>query len=107
MTDDLFRGSEEGAKDTKCLPRKSARLNWISIPAARRLTAMRRSALLRAFGAFGQRTERRVLSLIMLVSRACSSVTVPLKPSWAYSATGSYSGEDSSANWCVAVLLDW
>jgi hypothetical protein len=36
---------------------------------------MRRSALLSAFGALGQRTERRMLSLIMPVSRACSSVT--------------------------------
>ena len=33
------------------LPRISARLNWISIPAARRLLAMRRSALLGALGA--------------------------------------------------------
>ena len=89
MTDDLFRGSEAETKDTTRLPRISARLNWISIPAARRLAAMRRSALLSAFGALGQRTERRMLSLIMLVSRACSSVTVPLKPSWASSATGS------------------
>ena len=97
MTDDLFRGSEAETRDTTRLPRISARLNWISIPAARRLLAMRRSALPSAFGALGQRTERRMPSLIMQVSRACSSVTVPLKPSWASSATGSYSGEDSSA----------
>ena len=44
---------------------------------------MRRRALLSALGAFGQRTERRMPSLIMQLSRACSSATVPLKPSWA------------------------
>ena len=106
MTEDLFRSSEAEAKDTTLLPRKSARLNWISIPAARRLAAMRRSALLSALGALGQRTERRMLSLIMQVSRACSSATVPLKPSWASSATGSYRGEDSSARLRVSVRLD-
>ncbi len=42
---------------------------------------MRRSALPSALGALGQRTERRMLSLIMQLSRACSSATVPLKPS--------------------------
>ena len=50
---------------------------------------MRRSALLSAFGALGQRTERRMLSLIMQLSRASSSATVPLKPSRASLATGS------------------
>ena len=106
MTEDLFPESGAETNDTTLLPRISARLNWISIPAARRLTAMRRSALLRAFGAFGQRTERRVLSLVMEVSRACSSVTVPLKPSWASSATGSDRGEDSSAKLRIPVRLD-
>ena len=107
MTEDLFRGSEAETRDTTLLPWTLARLNWISIPAARRLAAIRRSALLSAFGALGQRTERRMLSLIMQVSRVCSSVTVPLKPSLASSATGSYSGEDSSARLCVSVRLDW
>src|SRR5277367_1640500 len=97
MTEDLFRGSGAQTKDTTLLPLILERLNWIWIPAARRLAAMRRSALLSALGALGQRTERRMPSLIMQVSRAWSSVTVPLKPSWANSATGSYSGEDSSA----------
>src|SRR5271163_1982880 len=106
MTEDLFRNSEAETKDTTLLPRIWARLNWISIPADRRLTAMRRSALLSALGAFGQRTERRMLSLVMELSRACRSVTVPLKPSRASSATGSYSGEDSSARLCVSVRLD-
>jgi hypothetical protein len=41
---------------------------------------MRRSALLSALGALGQRIERRMLSLIIQLSLACSSVTVPLKP---------------------------
>ena len=58
ITDDLFRGSEAQTRDTTRLPRISARLNWISIPAARRLLAMRRSALPSALGALGQRTER-------------------------------------------------
>ena len=68
---------------------------------------MRRSALPNALGALGQRAERRMLSLIMQLSRACSSATVPLKPSSASSATGSYSGEDSSARLCVSARLDW
>ena len=89
VTDDLFRGLEAQTKDTTRLPRKWARLNRISIPTARRLLAMRRSALPSALGALGQRTDRRMLSLIMQVSRACSSVTVPLKPYRASSATGS------------------
>lgn len=67
---------------------------------------MRRNVLLSAFGALGQRTERRMVSLVMPVSRACNSVTVPLKPSWASSATGSYYGEDSSARLCASVRLD-
>src|ERR1700689_4383919 len=107
MTDDLFRASEAETKDTTCLPRISARLNWISIPAARRLLAMRRSALLSAFGALGQRTERRTRSLIMQVSFACSSVTVPLNLCWASSATGSYRGEDSRVRLRVSVRLNW
>src|SRR5271156_320911 len=107
MTEDLFPGSEAETKDTTLLPRTLARLNWISIPAARRLLAMRRRALLSAFGALGQRTERRMLSLTRLASRACSSVTVPLKPSLASSAIGSYKGKDSSARLCVSVRLDW
>src|SRR5208282_4430778 len=44
-TDDLFQGTEAQTRDTTRLPRISARLNWISIPTARRLAAMRRSAL--------------------------------------------------------------
>jgi hypothetical protein len=42
VTDDLSRGSEAETTDTTRLPRVSARLNWISTPAARRLLAMRR-----------------------------------------------------------------
>jgi len=67
---------------------------------------MRRSALPSALGALGQRTERRMLSLIMELSRASSSATVPLKPSWASLAIGSYSGEDSSARVCASAWLD-
>jgi len=68
---------------------------------------MRRRALPSALGALGQRTERRMLSLIMQVSRAYGSVTVPLKPSRANWATGSYSGEDSSARLWVSTRLEW
>ena len=67
---------------------------------------MRRSALLSALGALGQRTERRMLSLIMQLSRAYSSASVPLKPSRASWATGSYSGEDSSARLWVSTRLE-
>ena len=67
------------------IPRKSARLNWISIPAARRLSAIQRRALLIAFGASAN-VPRRTLSLIMQFSSARASVTVPLK-FWASSAT--------------------
>lgn len=42
---------------------------------------MRRRALPSALGALGQRTERRMLSLVMELSRASNSATVPLKPS--------------------------
>ncbi len=38
------------------------------------------SALPRALGALGQRTERRRWSLTIALSRACSSATVPVKP---------------------------
>ncbi len=89
VTDDLSRGSEVETRDTTRLPLVSARLNWISIPAARRLLAMRRNALPSALGALGQRTERRMLSLIMQLSRASSSATVPRKPSRANLVTGS------------------
>src|SRR5262249_51627722 len=105
-TDDLFPDSEAQTNDTTRLPRISARLNWIWIPAARRLLAMRRSALPRALGALGQRTERRILSLIMRLSCASSSATVPLKPSSASFAIGSYRGEDSSARFCASARLD-
>src|SRR5260370_661894 len=87
-TDNLFRGSEAQITDTTHLTRISTRLNRISIPAARRLLAMRRSAVPSALGALGQRSERRMFSLIMQLSRASSSATVPLKPSWASLATG-------------------
>ena len=68
---------------------------------------MRRSALPNALGALGKRAERRMLSLIMQLSRACSSAIVPLKLSSASLATGSYSGEDSSARRCASAQLDW
>ena len=47
-------------------PRWSVRLNSISIPSARRLPAIRRSAVPSALGVFGHRTERFKFSLSML-----------------------------------------
>src|SRR5271156_5226740 len=75
MTDDLFRrlGSGDQGHYVSAPDICAAKLS--SILAGRRLLAIRRSALLSALGALGQRIERRVLLLIMLTNRACSSVT--------------------------------
>src|SRR5215469_10077616 len=103
----IFSQSSEADRSvTSDLPLASPRLNWIAMPAVRRLLAMRRRELLRAFGALGQRTDRRTPSLTVQLSRACSSVTVPLNPSRASSAIGSYRGEDSSARLRASVRLE-
>ncbi len=70
------------------LPPCSGRLKSISIPAERGLPAMRRSALLSAFGALGQPPERRVPSLAIALRRISSSLVVPLKPSIANTVSG-------------------
>jgi hypothetical protein len=90
VTDDLF-GTVVSAvvTDTIRLPRRSTRLDRRSMPAARRLLAIRLSALARALGALGQRTERRVCSLTMSLSRTRSSAVLPLKPYRASSRSGS------------------
>ncbi len=89
VTDDPFGTVVSAVTDTIRLPRRSTRLDWRSIPEARRLLAIRLSALARALGALGQRTERRVCSLTMSLSRTRSSAVLPLKPYRASSRSGS------------------
>ena len=79
MTDDLFGTAVSAVTDTIRLPRRSTRLDCRSIPAARRLLAIRLSALASALGALGHRTERRFCSLTMSLSRTRSSAVLPLK----------------------------
>ena len=66
---------------------------------------MRRRALPNALGALGQRTERRMPSLVTQLSRDNSAATVPLNPSRANLARGSKIGEDSSARLRVSARL--
>jgi len=57
------------------LPRRSARLELSSMPAERRLLAMRRVR----WAPLGQRVERRMPSLTMLFKRTSSSAVLPPK----------------------------
>ena len=79
MTDDL--SAMLGAELTEMirLPKRSARLEFSSMLAERRLLAMRRRVLPSALGALGQRAERLIPSLTMLFRRRRSSAVLPPK----------------------------
>jgi hypothetical protein len=86
--DDISEVGRVRCSEINLLPPCSGRLKSISIPAERRLLAIRRSALLNTFGALGQRPEQRVPSLVIVLMRIGSSLVVPLKPSVAYRVSG-------------------
>ena len=104
VTDDLF-GVLAELTETIRLPRRSARLNCRSMPAERRFPAIRRTILVSALGALGQRIERRALSGTRLLSLANSSVVLPAKPSWANSWRGGNSGDALSARLRPSIWL--
>ena len=89
--DDVSEVGRVRCTEINLLPPCSGRLKSIFIPAERRLPAIRRSALLSAFGALGQPPERRVPSLAIALRQISSSLVVPLKPSIANTESGSYS----------------
>ena len=87
--DDVYEVGRVRCTEINLLPPCSGRLKSMSIPAERRLPAIRRSKLLSTFGALGQRPERRVPWLTIALRRISSSPVVPLKPSVANTVSGS------------------